>query len=762
MFEKLKNNDLVITNNKKNILNYLSKNKKLLNLKIMNLKEFKDAYFGYYNEEAIYYLANKYNYKYDVCKTYLENFLFDKKLKNELESRNLIIKTPLFKKSIKRIVVDTYVDPYIQKEIEKYDNIKINYKKNTIKNDVYEFKTIEDEINFVCVSILELIKKMPINKIYLVNITEDYLIPLIRIFKYYNIPINLPENKNIYGTIPVKKFLSKLKEFKSIEQALIDLSHDDVYDQIVNICNKYAFKKLDNTIIYLIEQELKQAKIKNKIIKNAVSVCSLNEISEENYYFILGFNEGNLPKIYKDEDFLSDKRKCELGIFTSLQLNSNEKQKLINIITNYNNLTISYKLKSNKEDFYKSTLIEELNLNIKVNHPEKYNYSNLFNKLSLAKKLDELIKFNKYDSNLNLLYSNYQNLPYLTYDNKYKKIDNNLFLKYLNNNLLLSYSSIDNFYRCSFRYYIANILKINKYQETFMTYIGNLFHYILSKAFSENFNFEYEFNNYIKNHEFTNKDMFFINKLKKDLIFTIEAIKKQDKDTNLNNALYEQKIYINKDNNIKITFMGIIDKLKYAVNDNKTTVAIIDYKTGSPEIDLNNLMYGISMQLPIYLYLAKNSGLKNVEVAGFYLQKIIHNKINYQSGKDYVKEMYKLYKLDGYSNKDISILRQLDNNYEDSLMIKGMKTSSKGFYPYTRVLNNNQMDEINNIVDDKINNAIKNILDTKFDINPKRIDDDLKGCEFCKFKDICYMKEEDIINLKHTNYKDFLGDDINA
>ena len=476
----------------------------------------------------------------------------------------------------------------------------------------------------------------------------------------------------------------------------------------------------------------------------------------------MGFNQGILPKIYKDEDFFSDFKKKKLGIFTSLEKNINEKEKIRNVITNFPNITLSYKLKSNKEDLYKSSLIDELGLEIKTINEEEFNFSNLYNKLSLTKKLDRLIKYNEYDSNLNLLYSCYQDIPYLSYNNSYKKIGKDLFNKYIKDNLLLSYSSIDNYYRCGFRYYISNILKLTKYEETFMTFIGNLFHYILSIAFEDNFDFEYEFNTYIKDKEISNKEKFFINKLKNDLLFTIDTIKKQDNYTFLSNALYEQKIYVNKDRNIKITFMGIIDKLKYSDIDGKRVVAIIDYKTGNPEIDLDNLVYGISMQLPIYVYLANNSTLGNIEIAGFYLQKIVHNKINYQENKDYELEKTKLYRLDGYSNSDINILSKLDSNYSDSIMIKGMKTSSKGFYAYSKVLDNTQIDKINSIVDNKINKAIDNILDVNFDINPKKIDKDLVGCEYCKFKDICYMKDEDIINLKHQSYKDFLGGEENA
>lgn len=208
--------------------------------------------------------------------------------------------------------------------------------------------------------------------------------------------------------------------------------------------------------------------------------------------------------------------------------------------------------------------------------------------------------------------------------------------------------------------------------------------------------------------------------------------------------------------------MGIIDKLKYENIDGNNIVAIIDYKTGNTDIDLNNTCYGISMQLPIYLYLANNSSLKNVKIAGFYLQKLIHNKLNYQENKDYSTELSKLYRLEGYSNSDPEILSKLDKSYNDSLVIKGMKTSSKGFYAYSKVLNDEQMKNINDLVDKKIDEAINNIMDTNFNINPKKIGDELKGCEFCKFKDICYMKEEDIISLESKNYKEFLGGEENA
>ena len=54
------------------------------------------------------------------------------------------------------------------------------------------------------------------------------------------------------------------------------------------------------------------------------------------------------------------------------------------------------------------------------------------------------------------------------------------------------------------------------------------------------------------------------------------------------------------------------------------------------------------------------------------------------------------------------------------------------------------------------------IRNADFRINPKRIGKDLIGCEFCKYKDICFRREEDIISLKEYKNLEFLGGEDDA
>jgi ATP-dependent helicase/DNAse subunit B len=106
-----------------------------------------------------------------------------------------------------------------------------------------------------------------------------------------------------------------------------------------------------------------------------------------------------------------------------------------------------------------------------------------------------------------------------------------------------------------------------------------------------------------------------------------------------------------------------------------------------------------------------------------------------------------LLKLQGYSNSDTNILSKVDTSYNDSNIIKSMKTTNNGFYNYSKVISNSEIELLNNIIDKNIKNAAYNIKDAKFDINPKEIDGKNEGCAFCEYRDICYMKNDDIVSL---------------
>ena len=770
MLNSIENNDLIITTNniKKDILRQLSKNKKIINIKIMTLQEFKDNYFGTYNKEAIVYLMRTYHYPYDIALKYLTNIFSNsprtKELLEELEKNKLIIHNYNFKKNLKNIKLINikHIDNYLKKIFANYHTEIIKEKEVNAQFLVYHFSTIEEEIEYHAQKITEELSSTPINDIHLVNVTPEYITPLKRIFRMYNIPLNTIDSSSIYSTNIAQKFLNSLTNSKNIEDAINSLPESGIKNQIVTIINNYAFTNtVDDVLISCFVEEFKSTKFSSEKLKNAIDIINFEDIiPNDNIYHILSFNQENVPKVVKDEDFISDQEKILLDISPSIKINKEEKDYIIKILKTTPNYILSYKDKTPFASYYPSYLINTLNMEIKDENTNKYHYSDSMNQYHLTQSLDNLIKYNEKDENLAILYHNYPQISYRTYNNAYTKINIESLKNYLKPKLTLAYSSLNNYYNCAFKYYINNILKLDPYEETFAIFIGNLFHDVLSKMYSDTFDLDIVYNEYIKNKMLTPKESFFINKLKEDLKFVIDTIKFQDSFTKLNNVLTEQKIFVNKSKDIEITFMGIVDKIKYVKNQDYIIAAIIDYKTGNIKNTLDNINYGLNLQLPVYIYLAKNKEFSNLKIAGFYLQHILQNKVVDQI--DYLKDNRQKLRLSGYSNSNEQILSYLDDNYENSLVIEGMKKTSNGFSNYTKLINDENIEKIFTITNQKIDEAIDNILNAEFSINPKRLNNDLIGCKYCKYKDLCFRKEEDIVDLDYQKIEDILGGEKDA
>lgn len=793
-YDVLENDSILIVPSqiKEKILTEMDKKSKLFNVKLMEINEFKRKYFFDYTTETIFYVMKHYNYDYEFSLDIINNLYFlssenydHEKLKfllnikNELINNNLLIFDNVFKIALENKKIYVYGYDYINNFYKKaFSALNVNYIDQNISkfnHDIMEFDTIQDEVIFVANKICELIEnKIELNKIKIINPSSDYNATIKRIFNLFNLPFYFNNNYLISTKISNNFFeilsndivetLEKLKETISLNDEL----EQTEYNQIVKICNKYNwcsnFLDIKNNLIY----EFSNTKIDIKKEANYIEFVSLenNFFYDDEYVFLIGFNQNTYPKIVKDDDFLNDEVKKFLNLETTTEINKINYNILVNKLYSIKNLFISYKLKSTFNSFYRSQIIDDLNLNVVKNYNCNIHYSVLNDKLKLAITLDNYLKYGEESQDLELLYSNYPSINYKTYNNQYTKIDENLFRKYLNNELSLSYSSINNFYKCSFRYYMEDILNLQISSNEFSLFIGNLFHYILSIMYNGDFNFSDSFKTYVnENYEFnTYKDRFFINKLKKELEFIIDNIKEQDKFTNFDSHKFEQliKIDLSKDN-YDITFKGIIDKISYKKEAGNTLISIIDYKTGNPNLNLNNIIYGIDMQLCIYAYLSSKLKLfANPLLVGIYLQKILNNEININKNKQYITMKQENLKLQGYSNSNESILKVFDNTYTDSKLIKGMKVSSKGFYAYSKVFDQAMLNSILNIVENNIDEARDKILNREFYINPKKIGvKNLIGCENCTYKELCFMTEDNIINLREYKNLEFLKDDVN-
>ena len=145
-------------------------------------------------------------------------------------------------------------------------------------------------------------------------------------------------------------------------------------------------------------------------------------------------------------------------------------------------------------------------------------------------------------------------------------------------------------------------------------------------------------------------------------------------------------------------------------------------------------------------------------MTGIYYQNILFNYPTWSS--KYESEKKDRYKLKGYSTDDTLILERFDPTIENSELIKSMKYDDiKGFSRYSKVMDKVMVDELVDYTEKTIKKGMSDIMDAKFNINPKVYDKDNVSCKFCKFSDLCFMKEKDLNYLDKVDDLSFLGGD---
>ncbi len=737
--DDIKKETIIICQNgfKEKILNL----NKLLPIKLMSIEEFLKEYLFSYDERAILYIINNYHVKYDIAKMYLKNIYFIQndnysnykltflnKIKKDLDDQKLLIYNDQFIEYLKNkqiILYDIGLNEYLRNIFSKFKIKIINRQYKKYEHDVYEFDTIDDECEYIAIKICKLLSEnVNIQKIKLTNIDKSYYNTIERIFSLYNLKVNIPYTVKLSSYEITKEFINNY-ELYDLDTAFNKLPKDNIISkEIIKIVNKYLFYDNKELIIYkLLNHDILASKYNNGIeIIDFIDYFS----EDDEYIFMPGFNDGLIPNSYKDIEYITDDIAKVVGLNTTSEKNEYLRNRIIDSIYNIKNLTITYKNSDSKRTYYPSTLCEMFNV-IKGEIDYHISYSEKYNKIKLMTRIDDYIKYGNVSKDYDILNHNFE-VKYNSYSNKYTKINRTF------DSLTLSYSKMQLYNKCAFRYYLTDVLKLDIYEENFSKIIGSTIHYIMEKCLSGNEIDVYKYaNEYLKNKQFTKKEQFFIKKYIEAVKELLDQVILEREYSLFNQAMYEKKVSVNFDNNVK--FVGIIDKILYYVDNEKTYISLIDYKTGNDDISLKYLKLGLDIQLPIYLYLSSKLEFNNPIYVGFYLQKL--------NIKD------KDYRLVGYSNSDPSILKIGDNNFENSKIIKGMKTLKDGsFSKHSKVLSNDEIENIKKETEDKIISVINNIKKNEFSINPKVINGYNKGCEYCQFKDICYVDKKNYDNIK--------------
>lgn len=742
------------------------KNSSLHSMKFMSKKEFIEHYYFSYDWNTIYYLISNYHFPVDVCKIYLEylytiedkeysspKLCFLRDLKKELINEHLLTFSPSFISYYNNCSIQVSSLYELQKYEEDILHHVVDVEDVELNLDVHQFSTIEEEVHFVCVKIRELIKKgVSFSHIFLSNVNEDYYYILEKMFSYYQIPIEIPFHHSIYSTKIVQDYL---------ETGDIDLEQANVVTKMLcDVLGEVALLEDGDAKREILIDLLKHTYLPNPTYLDAVRIESIDTYSftSDDYVFVLGFNQDILPRIDLDIDYLSDSEKEEIGIYSSTYCNHRRKKVLAYLLSKIPNLTLSYKLSSPFQKYYPSSMINDYHLNVLTEDIFDREYSNLYNKIRYGEMLDTYYLYGEKNPHLDDFYSQYD-ISYNTFSSQFSGISKDLYLEHLSYPLRLSYTSLNAYNECRFKYYVQYVLKLSSYEDTFAATIGSLYHKILSLYKKEGFQLDSEWKKYLENKDLKLKDTVLLVRIRKDLEELLQVLKEQQNYTSYDQEYYEKELKVKVRDDISVEFVGYVDKIMTYQNISDTYFSIIDYKTGTIDTHIEPMKYGLHMQLPIYLYLLYHSNIfDNPIFTGIYYQNIL---FSYPTWSNQLEQDKKdLYKLKGYSTDDSTVLEKFDSTYQDSSYIKSMKYDiDKGYSRYSKILTNDILFKIIQYTKNEIENRVEDILNADFKINPKIYGKENISCKYCNYHDICFYQEKDYVYLDKVDDFSFLGGD---
>ena len=201
---------------------------------------------------------------------------------------------------------------------------------------------------------------------------------------------------------------------------------------------------------------------------------------------------------------------------------------------------------------------------------------------------------------------------------------------------------------------------------------------------------------------------------------------------------------------------GRVDRIDKVDLNGETYIRIVDYKSGSKNFDLNELYYGLQIQLLVYLdAILKNSDqiLKTQCMPGGILYFKIDNPIikskKALTEEEIQVEVLKKLKMDGLLLKNVELVKAMDKDMETySLIIPAAFKKDGDFTSTSSVVTEGQFELLRKYVNDKMIEICEEMLSGEVKIEPCK-SSKVTYCDYCDYSAICQFDT----SIRDNKYK---------
>ena len=607
--------------------------------------------------------------------------------------------------------------------------------------------------------------------------------------------------------------IEKAKEYETSYKIIID-----IFDEIVSILGnkKVSFEKYAEILKTGLGNS-GLGKIPMAQDEVTVGDVDRSRSHKVKAVFIIGLNDGMFPSINKNEGFFSDKDR-EILKTKGAELAKGTLEKLyddnFNIYKAFSTSEEKIYLSYASSDIEGKSLRPSILINrLKKIFPklkeesdiietksevitENTAYEDLLTYLSDVREnkrtIDDLHMelFKYYSNTLEWKYKLENSMQALDYNIKPKYIDGKMIDKLYGNTLKTSVSRLEQYRSCPFSYYLKYGLNLSEREEFKIQPIdtGTFMHEVIDSFFDKvsekniqikNLTDEDEENiinelvdeiideklQIKKNYIFTSipKYVVLANRLrkviKKSMIYILDSLRFSDfeimgHELEFKNGKEYSAIEIEVEDGRKVEITGKIDRIDIAKTPDGNYIRIIDYKSSTKDINLNEVVAGLQLQLLTYLDAVCN--IEDVMPAGILYFNLIDPKIKLSekiSEEKIEAELRKQFKMKGLILADVNIVKKMDKTLEkgNSNIIPAYIDKDGNLSNRQSTITKSEFENLQNYTNKIIKQIAKEIFSGSIDIKPYyNLKQGKTPCDYCKYKSICNFNNG--ICKKEYNY----------
>ncbi len=341
----------------------------------------------------------------------------------------------------------------------------------------------------------------------------------------------------------------------------------------------------------------------------------------------------------------------------------------------------------------------------------------------------------------------------------------------LGDNIRLSPTAIEQFYRCPYSYFCERMLDLKKRKKIEYTGLesGTAIHYVLEHMILKHsgkgistltdFDIKTEVTTLLQQHLteligdvslLEKRFIYQMERLVSVLLIVVRHMGNELAQSDFSPIATEATVGYNGDirppeyslsNNSKLSIIGKVDRVDTYSMDSANYVRIIDYKSGTKSFSVEEVFHGLNMQMLIYLNaicegVFRQSG--KVEPAGIlYMPSSVSTVETTEtpSADELQSMLQKELRMSGLLVEDIDILRAMERELEGKYIPARTKKNGE-FYSDSNVKSRNEFNQLRKLVEQKILDMGNDIVSGNIAPSPVYTKNYL-ACSYCNYSVIC-------------------------